>query len=59
MASQFEEIYFKKIEELRIYKKYVRENDSILLEFNRIGILQFISGNIDNEHLNNLTTIWE
>lgn len=51
---------YKKIEEIRMYKKYVRETGVILLEFNRVGILQFISGNRDNNHyLNDLTRIWE
>lgn len=60
LISQFEEMQYKKIEEIRMYKKYVREANVILLEFNRVGILQFISGNKDNNHhLSDLTRIWE
>ena len=42
-----------------MYKKYVRENDVIFLEFNRVGILLFISGNRDNQYLNDLNRVWE
>jgi hypothetical protein len=42
-----------------MYTKYIRNNDVIMLEFNRVGILQFISGNFDNCYLNDLSRIWE
>lgn len=42
-----------------MYKKYVRENNVILLEFNRVGILLFISGNRDEPYLNDLSRVWE
>jgi len=59
LISQFEEVQYKKIEEIRMYKKHVRDNNTVMLEFNRIGILQFISGNKENQYLNHLTKIWE
>lgn len=42
-----------------MYQKYIRENTVIMLEFNRVGVLQFMSGNRDNCYLNDLTRIWE
>lgn len=58
-ASEFEEKHYNKIEQIRMYKKYVRENLITFLEFDSNGVLCFMSGNPENETLNNLTKIWE
>lgn len=42
-----------------MYQKYIRESTVIMLEFNRVGVLKFMSGNRDNSYLNDLTRIWE
>lgn len=42
-----------------MFKKYVRDGGSIFLEFDRNGVLVFISRNKDNPILNHLSSIWE
>lgn len=42
-----------------MFKKYALNRESIFLEFNRHGMLVFISRNKDNPILNRLSSIWE
>ena len=45
LSSQFEEDQYRMVEQIRMYKKYVRETGVTLLEFQKNGVLHFISGN--------------
>jgi hypothetical protein len=58
VVARFEESYYKKIEDVRMYKKYVLENNVIMMEFDRDGILQFINGKKENRYINQLIKIW-
>jgi hypothetical protein len=46
------------MEDAKMYKKYVLDSNATMMEFNQLGILQFLSGKKENKYINQLMKIW-
>lgn len=59
MAEEFEEEQYRLVEQIRMFKKYMRENKVTFMEFQPNGVLTFISGNKETPLINKLHQIWQ